>query len=711
MLMEEDIDDKFFYQYPDQPAILDAQRPYQQIISDTTTTSSGSPNGTTSSCSPNGTTFSDGNAMSSSNAATSSSEETNNFSWPYDPLELSQLLRSPPYLDDMLFGGLVPDSPADEDTRNSFVADAPAAGFQQSPPQFKGAANGAGAFFGQNGGSPGTQSSAVLNGPAEEKEAERKPAMFSAGDGGQGGLLSAFFSNGGDMDMLNSAFLKGMEEANKFLPTNNTLLEAIPGKGARLHRQEGGGGERDTDVRQWPPGPQVQVRGGRPGRGDRQEQQADDAGQRGDRRARDVRRNNAGGVRDVHARDRGAAPRHGQRGQEEEREGGAREEERGGRPAHHAHPLRAGRGRRRPPGRDRAAQADQAALRADGGRHAEAGALLRRGAGSAARGHGEPGVPVAGGQAHLGGGVPQGLQAVHGGLLLQEGQLRVRQQDHPERHGREAPPAHRGLRGAVRASMAGPDAVAGAERRRAAGGEDHGHRPPAARVPPGPPGRGDRPPAQQLRPRAGRAVQVPRRGGQVGHRARRGPAHRPGRGARGALPVRPPEPDGRQRRGDHEQLQPQGRGAAEHPRHEARRVRGVRGERRLRRALLRDAVQGGALLLLGALRHTGRDHPAGQRRATDDRAGPHRAGRAERDRLRGRGPGGAAGDVPAVAGAEPAGGAPAAAAGPGGGRDGEGEGEGALPQGLPHRRGSPVAAAGVERQSALRSLHMGCCRR
>ncbi|KAF7094425.1 hypothetical protein CFC21_096735 [Triticum aestivum] len=230
MLMEEDIDDKFFYQYPDQPAILDAQRPYQQIISDTTTTSSGSPNGTTSSCSPNGTTFSDGNAMSRSNAATSSSEETNNFSWPYDPLELSQLLRSPPYLDDMLFGGLVPDSPADEDTRNSFVADAPAAGFQQSPPQFKGAADGAGAFFGQNGGSPGTQSSAVLNGPAEEKEAERKPAMFSAGDGGQGGLLSAFFSNGGDMDMLNSAFLKGMEEANKFLPTNNTLLEAIPGK-------------------------------------------------------------------------------------------------------------------------------------------------------------------------------------------------------------------------------------------------------------------------------------------------------------------------------------------------------------------------------------------------------------------------------------------------------------------------------------------------
>ena len=42
------------------------------------------------------------------------------------------------------------------------------------------------------------------------------------------------------MDMLNSAFLKGMGEANKFLPTNNTLLEAIPGKERGL-TQEGGG--------------------------------------------------------------------------------------------------------------------------------------------------------------------------------------------------------------------------------------------------------------------------------------------------------------------------------------------------------------------------------------------------------------------------------------------------------------------------------------
>ncbi|KAE8803260.1 hypothetical protein D1007_20840 [Hordeum vulgare] len=128
MLMEEDIDDKFFYHI---------------------------------------------------NAATTSSfEDTNYSSWPYDPLELSQLLRSPPYLDDMVVDGFVPDSPADEDARNS--SRVPAAGFQQSPAQFKGAADGASA----NGGSPGTQNSAILNGPAEEKEAKPKPAMFSAGDGG-----------------------------------------------------------------------------------------------------------------------------------------------------------------------------------------------------------------------------------------------------------------------------------------------------------------------------------------------------------------------------------------------------------------------------------------------------------------------------------------------------------------------------------------------
>ncbi|KQK10137.1 scarecrow-like protein 34 [Brachypodium distachyon] len=224
MLMEEDIDDKFFYQYPDQPALLAAQRPYAQIISDTT--SSGSPTGTTA-------TSSDDSVINS-NTATSSSDDTTNYTWPYDPIELSQLLRSPPYDGDMGFGGLVTDSPADEDTRSSFFPGdgAPTAEFQQSAALFKGAAEGGTTSFGQNGGSPGTQNSAILNDPAVEEEA--KPAVFYDGDGDQGALVSAFFSGqtGSDMEMLNMAFLKGMEEANKFLPTNNTLPEVISDKPA-----------------------------------------------------------------------------------------------------------------------------------------------------------------------------------------------------------------------------------------------------------------------------------------------------------------------------------------------------------------------------------------------------------------------------------------------------------------------------------------------
>jgi hypothetical protein len=59
-------------------------------------------------------------------------------------------------------------------------------------------------------------------------------------------------------------------------------------------------------------------------------------------------------------------------------------------PAHLADPLRVGRGRRQPPHRRGPAGQDQGALLAEGIRHAEASALLRRGAGGAARGHGDP---------------------------------------------------------------------------------------------------------------------------------------------------------------------------------------------------------------------------------------------------------------------------------------------------------------------------------
>uniref|UniRef100_A0A0D9Y0N8 Uncharacterized protein n=1 Tax=Leersia perrieri TaxID=77586 RepID=A0A0D9Y0N8_9ORYZ len=39
MLMEEDIDDKFFYDYPDHPALLQAQQPFLEILSDPSSTS------------------------------------------------------------------------------------------------------------------------------------------------------------------------------------------------------------------------------------------------------------------------------------------------------------------------------------------------------------------------------------------------------------------------------------------------------------------------------------------------------------------------------------------------------------------------------------------------------------------------------------------------------------------------------------------------
>ncbi|CAO1940234.1 unnamed protein product [Urochloa humidicola] len=86
-----------------------------------------------------------------------------NASWPYDPAKLSQLLLSP----DM---------------------------------------------GGQHGHG---SSSTLLPAGAGEDESLSLPA-------------STLFNHGGNnkvtMDMLNQAFLKGMEEANKFLPTNNTLL-------------------------------------------------------------------------------------------------------------------------------------------------------------------------------------------------------------------------------------------------------------------------------------------------------------------------------------------------------------------------------------------------------------------------------------------------------------------------------------------------------
>jgi hypothetical protein len=74
-------------------------------------------------------------------------------------------------------------------------------------------------------------------------------------------------------------------------------------------------------------------------------------------------------------------------------------------------PLRAGRGRQQPPQRRGPAGQDL------GRHHAEASALLRRGAGGAARGHGDP-AAHGGDEVRRRRGDPQGLPALPGGLQL-----------------------------------------------------------------------------------------------------------------------------------------------------------------------------------------------------------------------------------------------------------------------------------------------------
>ncbi|KAM0895724.1 hypothetical protein ACQ4PT_023653 [Festuca glaucescens] len=128
MLMEENIDDKFFYEYPDNAALLEAQKPFLDILSDPSSISnctSDDTNRAASPCSP-----SDGSVCTS---ATTPAAVESYDRFHYEPVDLD-------------------------------------------------------------------------------------PA--------------AFFSAGANADLMNSAFLKGMEEANKFLPTQDKLvidLEASSG--------------------------------------------------------------------------------------------------------------------------------------------------------------------------------------------------------------------------------------------------------------------------------------------------------------------------------------------------------------------------------------------------------------------------------------------------------------------------------------------------
>ena len=223
MLMEEDIDDKFFYQFPDHPALLSAQQPYAQILSDAIAAVTSSGTGANS-------------TLSSSSSAPASADPT----WPYDPIELSQLLRSPPYPD---MGVGLDDFTADE--VNAVFLPGQDAAFQPSPAFLDTAAAGGGgqwlsaSLTAQNAGGGGAQQQraslvaqdagggvGIQRSACAEEETKTEATTLPAGDGDNAALFSAFFGaqNGENMDKLNMAFLKGMEEAKQFLPTNNSLL-------------------------------------------------------------------------------------------------------------------------------------------------------------------------------------------------------------------------------------------------------------------------------------------------------------------------------------------------------------------------------------------------------------------------------------------------------------------------------------------------------
>ncbi|VAI04572.1 unnamed protein product [Triticum turgidum subsp. durum] len=146
-LLEEDMEDHFFYLYPNHPALLRAQLPFAQILVDVADSASGS----TSALSPSSSTSTFDATASTTPSATS----------PYDAeIQISR----PPYTQ----------------------------------------------VLGLASGSPDTQSSALLSG---DEEAQNPSSDFVTGN----------YLLPGDQDMLNMAFLKGMEEAKKFLPPNSSL--------------------------------------------------------------------------------------------------------------------------------------------------------------------------------------------------------------------------------------------------------------------------------------------------------------------------------------------------------------------------------------------------------------------------------------------------------------------------------------------------------
>ncbi|CAD6223674.1 unnamed protein product [Miscanthus lutarioriparius] len=208
ILMEEDIDEKFLYHYPDHPALLQTQQPFAQILSGP------------SAASDSFATNNDGSAACTLPPSSDVPAFANNATWPYDPAEFSQLLLSTP-CPDMGAGidGFTADDP------NQFLLpqqDTASARFHQSVDE-------ANAF--RNCGGAGIQCSELLAGP---EETTTSTTSSPTGDREHGALASTFFSgqNRVNMDMLNQAFLRGMEEAKKFLPIDSSLL--VEARGCKL---------------------------------------------------------------------------------------------------------------------------------------------------------------------------------------------------------------------------------------------------------------------------------------------------------------------------------------------------------------------------------------------------------------------------------------------------------------------------------------------
>ncbi|CAL5083194.1 unnamed protein product [Urochloa decumbens] len=190
ILMEDDIEDRFFYHYPDHPALLQAQQPYAQILSDAAAAAAASDSFTANSNGSGACTL-----WASSNDAPAFANATRPQD---DPVEL---LSSP--------------------------CPAMGAGIDELT------AHGVSQF--------------LLNGTEDTTTMTTFPPT---GDEEHGAPASTFFSdqNRADMDMLNQAFLRGMEEAKKFLPTDNNLL--VGARGSQLSEGFAAGASevRDEDM-------------------------------------------------------------------------------------------------------------------------------------------------------------------------------------------------------------------------------------------------------------------------------------------------------------------------------------------------------------------------------------------------------------------------------------------------------------------------------